>query len=89
MEISEHQLQKIVSSAAEIGASYALSRTGKTKPYLKKAEAFRLYGRKHVERWIEEGLITPRKDGDHSAAWRIERLEIEALAKAMDLLRYL
>jgi len=76
-------------SAAELGAIAALVSTGKLKPYLKKAEAFRLYGRKNIEHWIDAGLITPRKDGDQSACWRIDRLEAEALDKAYHILKFL
>jgi hypothetical protein len=89
IQISTRQLQFLLQEAAEMGASLALARTGMIKPYLKKAEAFRLYGRNKVERWIEEGLITPRKDGNHSACWRIDRLEIEALVKAHLILQFL
>jgi len=89
IQISNHQLQILFKAAAELGAITALVHAGKIKPYLKKAEAFRLYGRNQVEHWIAEGLITPRKDGDHSACWRIDRLEVEALAKAHLLLQML
>jgi hypothetical protein len=82
-------LQIILEQSAELGAISALVRTGKLKPYLKKAEAFRLYGRKNIEHWIGQGLITPRKDGDHSACWRIDRLEAEALVKARIILQHL
>jgi hypothetical protein len=82
-------LTRVVEAAARLGAIHAFVRSGTLKPYMKRAEAFRLYGRKYVERWIAQGLITPRKDGNHSAAWRIDRLEIEALAVATSLLRYI
>jgi hypothetical protein len=82
-------MEKIIEAAAELGALQALILTGKLKPYLKKSDAFRHYGRSRVERWIADGLITPRKDGDHSAAWRIDRMELECLVKANQLLRYL
>ena len=59
------------------------------RPYLKKSEALRLYGRRNVEYWIALGLVTARKDKDHSASWRIEWLEIEAVFKAKNLIRYL
>ena len=88
-EISPHIFTRLFNCGAELGAIEALIKTGHLRSYLKKSEAFRLFGRKHVEHWIDQGLITPRKDGDHSAAWRIDRLEIEAVAKAIDLLRYL
>ena len=83
------QLQTLLSYAAEMGAKLALSKTGHIKPYLKKSEAFRLYGRKNVEHWIGLGLITPRKDGNHSATWRIDRIEIEAVCKSKEAIRYL
>ena len=89
LQIAPHQLRFLLEQAAAMGAQLALSRAGKLRPYLKKAEAFRLYGRNDVEHWIEEGLITPRKDGDHSACWRIERMEVEAIVKATLLLQIL
>ena len=87
--MEQHILTRAIDAAAELGAIQALVQTGQLKPYLKKSEAFRLYGRKQVEQWIAEGAITPRKDGDYSAAWRIARMEIEVLVKVTALLRYL
>jgi len=89
IQISSTQLHFLIRQAAEIGANFALAQTGKIKPYLKKSEAFRRYGRNQVEHWIAEGLITPRKDGELSASWRIERLELEAIVKAHLLLKIL
>ena len=89
VQISDQHLFSLLEKAAEMGAKQVLCSIGKLKPYLKKSEAFRAYGRKHVERWIAEGWITQRKDGDHSAAWRIDRIELEALRNAQELLRYL
>ncbi len=79
-------MEKILQGAAELGALQALISIGHIKPYLKKSEAFRLYGRKRVEKWTSEGLVKIRKDGDHSAAWRIDRMEIATLAKTIELL---
>jgi hypothetical protein len=88
-QISSHHLALIIQAAAELGAKAALSATGKLKPYLTKAEAFRQYNRSAVEKWIEQGLITPRKDGNYSACWRINRLELDAIATAQKLLQFL
>lgn len=88
-EIPPHLLALIVRCAAEMGAKLALSKTGKIKPYLSKNEAFRLFGRKNVERWINDGLVTPRKDGGYSANWRIDRFELEAIAVSRDLFQQL
>ncbi|WP_184547293.1 hypothetical protein [Mucilaginibacter sp. FT3.2] len=89
LTLSTQQLKLIVREAAEMGALQALTKVGKLKPYLKKSEAFRKYGRANIENWAAKGLITIRKDGDHSAVWRIDRLEVAAIAKSIDLLRYL
>ena len=88
-EIPLHLLSRLVASGAELGAIAVMIKLGSLRPYLKKSEAFRQFGRKQVERWISIGLVTPRKDGNHSAAWRIDRLEIETLARATDLMSYL
>ena len=89
IQITPFQLELLLQNAAELGSIHTLAKLGKIKLYLKKAEAFRLYGRLNVETWIEKGLITPRKDGDDSAAWRIDRMELEAIHRAKNLLRYL
>jgi len=82
-------MEKILQAASELGALHALIQSGQIKPYIKKSEAFRLYGRKRVEHWIAENAIKPRKDGNHSAAWRIDRMEVALLSAATDLAPYL
>jgi hypothetical protein len=79
MELAETELSLLFSTAAELGATIAMIKTGQLKPYLTKSQAFRRYGRKHIEKWVSKGLLTVRKDGDHSAAWRLDLLEIEFL----------
>lgn len=82
-------MQQLLQCAAELGALRALINMGQVKPYVTKAEAFRLHGRKNIERWLDQGLLTPRKDGDHSAGWRIDRFELELIVKARYLLQHL
>jgi hypothetical protein len=89
MEISLAVLTSLLQDAAELGATAALSKYGLIKPYMTKTNARDSYGRGIVDRWIKEGLVTPRKDGNHSASWRIERAEIEAVAKANNRSSYL
>jgi len=84
-----NEVLQIVTIAAELGAIAAIIATGQIRPYLKKSEAFKRFGRKNIENWIDLGLITPRKDGDYSAAWRIDRLEVEAIKKAILILEIL
>ena len=87
--MEEYFLARIIAAAARLGSTHALIQSSRIKPYMKKSEAFRQFGRKNVERWIAQGWITPRKDGDASAAWRIDRMEIEVLAAAIGLQQYL
>jgi hypothetical protein len=82
-------IRLLLQQGAELGAITALIKTAKLKPYLKKKEAYRLYGRKNIEHWLDEGILTIRKDGDHSAGWRIDRLELELIVKAHFLLQHL
>ncbi len=89
IQMTDHQLGKLLRDAAEMGAKLTLSSLGKIRPYLTKSEAFRSYGRKNIERWIDQGLITPRKDGNQSAPWRIERIEVEAIRKAKDAILHI
>lgn len=76
-------------AVAELAAITALVKAGLLKPYLKKSEAFEIYGRKNIERWLLKGLVSPRKDGGHSAAWRLDRVELETVAKAVSIYQYL
>ncbi|WP_432328114.1 hypothetical protein ACRQ5D_34195 [Mucilaginibacter sp. P25] len=89
MEISRIQLEKFMQDVAELAAITTLVKAGLLKPYLKKSEAFNIYGRRNVDRWLSNGLLTPRKDGGHSAAWRLDRVELETIAKATATYHYL
>jgi hypothetical protein len=84
MEIELFELRRLLTDAVELGAKKALQEAGILKPYLKKSEAYRLYGR-----GIVEGLIKIRKDGNQSAAWRLDRIELEIVAKSLNRHTYL
>lgn len=89
IEISNHTLSLILKHTATLSAIRVLCRTGQLSPYIRKAEAYRLYGRTNVEHWFNTGLLTPRKDGDHSASWRIDRLEAETIYFAAQLIAFI
>ncbi|MEN5057150.1 hypothetical protein [Sphingobacterium kitahiroshimense] len=82
------QLQTLLSNAAQMGAELALTKTGQLKPYLNESEAFAHYGRKNVEHWISLGLIALRRERNTSE-WCIDRIEIEAVSKSRDAMRFL
>jgi hypothetical protein len=89
LKINSYQIRFLLRNAAELGVLVGLIKCGKVKPYVKKSEAYRKFGRNTVEIWISERLITPRKDGNHSSNWRIDRLQLETLGKSVEILRYL
>ncbi|QEM03655.1 hypothetical protein DIU31_009050 [Mucilaginibacter rubeus] len=88
METSIIILQHIANESTKLGAISALIKTGHLKPYINKSQAFSIYGRTRVERWLNAGYIQFIKDGDHSAAWRLDRLLLEIIDKAEALLVY-
>lgn len=86
---TEIEFRNALIDAANIGAIKALSEIGAIKPFLKLREAQRLYGTSVVNRWIKEGLINPIKDGNRTASVRIDRVQIEAVARTANRASYL
>ena len=82
LTMSMTDLRALLIEAGEVSSSKTLSKAGLLKPTMSKQEAYRMYGKSDVERWIKEGLIHPERDGSGSAKWRIDRSEIEAVRKA-------
>lgn len=71
-----------IRSAYSAGYTKCLEEFGKVKPYLSLKQAFDLYGRGTVERWIDEGLVDVVKDGVKNSKCRINREQIELVANA-------
>lgn len=53
---------------------------GLLKPYISLNQAYKTYGRKTVDRWADEKLISIIKDGTGTSKCRIKREEIELVA---------
>jgi hypothetical protein len=87
--ITTIQLRTIILEAAELGAIIALTRVGKLPPYLNKRQAYRRYGKKNIEQWLAEGQLSMRNDGGRTTNWRIDRIEIEAIVRGLELWRQL
>lgn len=82
----EKHLKDLLADAVEIGFKKGLM-TGtvsetKLKPYISKKQAYNLYGRTIVDRWTKEGLVKEIKDGDNSSTIRIDRIQLEIIAKS-------
>ena len=84
--LEEKHLKDLLADAVEIGfkKGFMTGSISETilKPYISKREAHRLYGRAIVDRWIKEGLIKEIKDGENSSTVRIDRIQIEIIAKS-------
>lgn len=85
----DYRTAKFLQAAAELGAKSALEKTGAIKPYLSKNEAYRLYGRGKVDKWIEDGVLKIRQDGAANSKIRISRAEIEALAESENIAHFI
>lgn len=72
----------------EICAQKALIEADLLRPFISLAAANRKYGESTVERWAQEGLIDIIQDGPGSN-YRIDRLQIEAVAKTANRNTYL
>lgn len=81
IELELFQLKGLLQDATELGATKALTATGALKPYMSKSEAYKMYGRRQVDRWLREGLIKKIKDGTDTSNIRLDRVELETCAK--------
>jgi len=86
---TQQEFIRALQYAAELGGLRALEMAGLSKPFLKMREAKRMFGPQLVTRWIKEGLINPVKDGDRSSSIRINRIEIEAVARTANRSTYM
>lgn len=80
IHIEEKHLKDIIIGAVKIGLLKGSMQKSTVKPFISKREAFRLYGERAVQRWINEGLITEIKDGEGNSKIRIDRIQIEIVA---------
>ena len=76
------QLRALMVDAGEVAANKVLTQAGLVKPFLSKQQAYKLHGQSNIDRWIKEGLLHPNRDGCGTVKWRIDRMELEAVAKS-------
>jgi len=82
-------LVELLRSAAEQGASNALTEGEQLKCQITKAEAYRIYGRGNVDRWVNEGLINPTHCKDNLLKKCLDRTKLEAVAASSNRTTYL
>jgi len=82
-------LVELLKNAAEKGALNALAEGQQLKCQITKAEAYRLYGRGNVDRWVNEGLINPTRCKDNLLKKCLDRIKLEAVAASSNRTTYL
>lgn len=87
--ITDFQLTYILEQATGLATIETMIKLGHIKSYVNKSEAFRLYGRNNILSWMDQGLITPIKDGQYSAVYRMDRLDLEIISRSIQVLRIL
>lgn len=76
------EFSELLRTAVETGVGKTLSKTAVLPETMTKAEAYRLYGRSQVDRWITEGLLSTHQK-------RIDREKLEAIAASSNRITYL
>lgn len=91
MEITlqKFELANLLRDASELAVKQYRIERGEEKPFISQSEAYRLFGEGVVKRWVKEGLIKRKKDGNNTSTVRYDRLELEILAKSNNRLTYL
>jgi hypothetical protein len=83
------ELSYLLKTAVTAGTDKALVETRPLKDRLTKAEAYRLYGRYNVDRWLSEGLVTHSSVGSSISKKTIDRLKLESIAESSNRVTYL
>jgi len=79
----------LLKEAVTAGANKALAESGQLPDTLTRAQAYRLYGRNNVDRWCKEKLIHPVARAGSGKKKFIDRLKLEAVARASNRMTYL
>lgn len=82
------ELAELLKKAAEKGTANAIKEEQTVPDQLTKADAYRLYGRSNVDRWLQEGLISKQQPTDTSQIF-FDRSELEAVAASSNRITYL
>lgn len=75
----------LLKNATEQGADKALLESGHLQDQVCKAEAYRLFGRSNVDRWLAEGLISTLSNSKKC----LDRKKLEAIAASSNRITYL
>jgi len=82
-------LSRLLNEAASKGAKDALADAACLSNTLSKAQAYRLYGRSIVDRWLVEKLISPVLTGGKNTKKYFDKIQLERVAGASNRISYL
>jgi len=80
--MKRNELVPLLTRSAAAGAAKALALCGNQPKSVSKSQAYRLYGRSDVDRWLVEGLI-------HAVKNRIDKAALERIASRSNRSTYL
>ena len=81
MELQNFELRKLLADAMEMGYKRCLMDFGHLTATITKSEAYRMYGRNDVDKWIREKAIIPVKAGSGTSKIKLDRIQLELLNK--------
>ncbi|WP_185218081.1 hypothetical protein [Sphingobacterium mizutaii] len=81
------ELFTFLKKAVEEGANKALTDSKVVSNCVNKTQAYRQYGRSNIDRWIQEGILTPQSD--QSPKILFQRSHLEAIAASSNRKTYL
>lgn len=87
--ISTKELSVLFQTAIKAGAEKCFRDGGLLKQQLSLSEAYALYGRTNVDRWITEKLIVTSICGNGASRKSISRAQLEAVAFKSNRISYL
>lgn len=88
-KLNLQKLTELLREAVRKGCNTALTQNSHTRASISKANAYRLYGRRNVDRWISEGLIGLLPDQGRTPKKCLSRKKLDAIAAASNRMTYL
>lgn len=81
------ELLILLKQAVEEGANKALTDSSAVSVRVNKTQAYCQYGRSNIDRWIQEGILTPSPDQSRKILF--QRSHLEAIAASSNRKTYL
>lgn len=82
------ELKNLLTDAVELGAKKALIDAGISRPTISQTQAYELYGRARVDKWVKNRWIKRCKQGNNTSSVTFDSLELQILDKTKQRARY-